>query len=252
MKFKGLLCTVCSICCAVFICSSDAAVSGWTTPSLTAGSATLTPDEDVQPGDTITALLCTSDSSGTFTYAIASQPASAKLTIATADLNVAADKYFDYETETTYVLVVTCTDSSDSDVGTATITLDIQDVNEAPVFPATQYTVTIPDKSGEGTKLFTVVATDEDDANTVAYDIAGGNTNMDFTISASGVITVATGQTLAQSTTGGYELVVEANDNQSPSLTGTTTVWVAVTTCGASAVMVGVMTLILVAVSTLV
>ena len=75
--------------------------------------------------------------------------------------------------------------------------------------------------------------------------ILGGNTNTDFAVSATGVITVATGKTLAKATTPGYSLVYEAADNAATKLTGTLTIHVSVCECsnnGAQSVVAGLIT----------
>jgi hypothetical protein len=53
----------------------------------------------------------------------------------------------------------------------------------------------------------------------------------DWKISSSGVISVNTGVTLSQATKGGYSLIVKAADGGTPALTGSATVWIAVKTC---------------------
>lgn len=227
---------------------TDSTVTGWTMPSITGktGSGSLTVAENKAAGYTVATLACTATSP---TYAIASQPPDNKLEINTAALNIATGKSFDFETGPTYVLEVTCTDS-DNDVGTATITVSVTDVNEAPMFANSLVGATVADGSTAGTTVTSVTATDEDTGDTVTYSIASGNTNNDFTIdSTDGVIKVATGKTLHKSTTLIYQLSVEAADNDASPKTGTVQVVVAVTTCGASAVAVGVMTLALVAIS---
>lgn len=254
MKFYGLLCIVCSIICAVFIGRSEGAITGWSTPAIGTkdgnGTVSTPVAEDLASGASTNITLGVTGTTGTLAFSIVSQPTNGKLTIS-ADglLTLAATFSFDFETEPTYVIVVKCDESGPAnDSATATVTLSITDVNEAPEFADSQYGFTIPDGSTAGTTLTTVTATDQDTGDTIFYSIyEGNNTSTDFAISSSGVITVAPGKTLTRNTTGGYGLFVVAADNGT--LNSYTTVYVVVKTCGASAAMVGIMTLTLVAIS---
>lgn len=75
-----------------------------------------------------------------------------------------------------------------------------------------------------------------------ALFVTGGNTNSDFEVDSVGLITTANAMDAAK--LAGYSLVLEADDG---TLTGTTTVWIAVTDCtsGTTSVVIGFNTLLI-------
>lgn len=216
------------ICLALVVKTSvDAQITAWKEP---AGN---TKDVDAAASTTIAESIATgaatgvtieATGSGTITYAITSQATAGKLTIdaSTGVLTLAAGT-FDFETEPTYVLTIVATDSTDGGpTGTATTTISITNVNEAPEFSASDYTTCIVDGSTEGTSVITLSASDQDDGDIITYSIVSGDTNTDFAIS-SAELQVNTGKTLDMSTTSTYTLTVHAIDDDTPKLTGSAT-----------------------------
>ncbi|SHK48895.1 Metallo-peptidase family M12 [Rubritalea squalenifaciens DSM 18772] len=123
---------------------------------------------------------------------------------ATGEITTAAP--LDFESASQHVLTVTVSDGELSD--TATVTIDVTDVNEAPV---------IADASGVvsedveiGTYVATVAATDQDAGDSVSYAITGGNDGSFAIDSATGVI--STVAELDYETIPAYELEVTASD----------------------------------------
>ncbi|XP_052814000.1 cadherin-related hmr-1-like [Mya arenaria] len=129
------------------------------------------------------------------------------------------------------------TDDGGGAVGTATITLPITDVNEAPTYANAQNEACAVDNSAADTVIGTYTATDQDSGDTITYSINSGNTNTDFTYGTDGKIKVATSKTLDMSTTATYTLVLHATDDDGTALTGSSTVTVSVqAACGAGAI----------------
>ena len=162
-----------------------------------------------------TAVASDPDAGNTLTYSITGEAfgidASGAVTVSAA---------LDHETTESYSLTVTATDGKGlSD--TATVSITVMDVNEAPSFGATTYTFTVPENAVLSELLGTVSATDPDADDTLTYSIGGE----DFTIDASGAVTVA--RLLDYETTKSYSLTATVADGGG--LSGTATVSITVT-----------------------
>ncbi|XP_060575776.1 protocadherin alpha-3-like [Ruditapes philippinarum] len=232
---------------AVIFKFGDAQITGWTKPSaITGASGTATgisKAEDVAVNSEIAEFTATPTGSDTISsYELLTTNTPFEMSAAKLNLKSALN----FESASSYVIKVKATDSA-SNVGTATVTITITDVNEAaPAFGKTSYTVCVADGSAAGTSVTTFSATDQDTANTITYSVNSGDTNTDFKVSTA-KLEVNTGKTLAMSTTAKYTLVVHATDNGSPAKTGTSTYTVNVqSSCnGAAALTVTLMTLLL-------
>ncbi len=135
----------------------------------------------------------------------------------------------DYETTSHYELTVTVSDGGLSD--TATVTIDVTDVNERPNISG--LTTTVAEDAPPGTVLGSVAASDpEDDGLTFA--ISNGNDNGLFAVDGGGVVTVE--GALDFETTSSYDLDVEVSDGE---LADTATVTVAVTDVNEAPVAIG-------------
>jgi hypothetical protein len=114
--------------------------------------------------------------------------------------------------------------------GTATVTVNLTNVNEAPVVnPAT---FAVNENSANGTVVGTVMFTDPDAGQTHTFSITAGNTGGAFAINAgTGQITVATTAALNFEVTPSFSLTVQVTDNgvPAPVLSGTATITVNLT-----------------------
>ena len=128
----------------------------------------------------------------------------------------------DFETAAQYVLTVTVTDSG-SLTDTATVTIDVTNVNENPV--ANDNSGSIAEDAVIGSSVLSVSASDVDAGDSLSYGITAGNIGGEFAIDSSGVITTVNG--LDFETTAQYVLTVTVTD--SGSLTDTATVTIDVT-----------------------
>ncbi|XP_052814043.1 uncharacterized protein LOC128241105 [Mya arenaria] len=204
---------------------AEAEVTAWTAPaaiSTPSGAANATAvAENVAEGAT----LFTATATGAATYSLTDN-AGGKGTIGSTSgiVTLATGQSIDYETASSLKFVIIATATTGAN-GTATITLPITDVNEAPAFSSPTNTVCINDNSAEA-----------------------GNTNTDFAVAkTTGVITVATGKTLSKATAATYALVVKAVDNAATALTGSTTVSVTVGGCSGTGALTALLSLMSVA-----
>ena len=152
-----------------------------------------------------------------------------------------ADTVFDYETASTHMLTVVATNGGNGingthrgDTATATITINIGDVNEhAPAFPADTLTATtVAGWHTAADGVFTTVTANDADGsapnNALGYDIIAGNIGDIFTIDeATGGISVAAGKILDFGLV--YTLTIQASDGGTPPLTATHDITISVT-----------------------
>lgn len=145
-------------------------------------------------------------------------------------LFVKAGTTLNFEGKKTYVVTV---DADDSSLGStpdasANFTLNLIDVNEAPVVPGK--TVTVAENSPVGTVVTSGLATDPDAGQSLTYAIEGGNRNNAFAINpTTGVITVNNPAALDYENEPPYELKIAARDDGAPNLKSTAIIKVVLT-----------------------
>lgn len=127
-----------------------------------------------------------------------------------------------HEILSTYTLTVTVTDNGVGTLSdTATITINIADVNDAPTISNASFG--IAEDAALSTAVGTVSASDEDAGQTLTYAIVAGNTGGAFAIdSATGEITVAAG--LDRETVSSYSLTVTVTDDGTGALQASATI----------------------------
>ncbi|MDO7874420.1 cadherin domain-containing protein [Hymenobacter sp. ASUV-10] len=141
------------------------------------------------------------------------------LNSSTGQLTVADVAQLDYETTPTFILTVQVSDGSLT--SSATVTVNLTNVNEAPSIAA--QTRSVAENSANGTNVGAALTASDPDANpTLSYSITAGNSAGKFAINSStGQLTVA--GTLDYETTPSYSLTVRVSDG---SLTSSATVTV--------------------------
>lgn len=103
---------------------------------------------------------------------------------------------------------------------TATVMINVGDINERPVME--DVTFSVNENSAGGTVVGTLTATDPDFGQSIQYSISGGNINGAFLINpTTGTITVANGNPLNFETLADYVLSIDATDSGFPSSTKT-------------------------------
>lgn len=134
-------------------------------------------------------------------------------------LSVANSSALNFESNPTFSLVVKAQDNgSPSLSGQSTITINLINVNEAPIINDQSFSVV--QNSAVGTTVGTVTASDPDAGQTLTYTILSGNTNSAFVINSStGVLSVNNSSAINYTTTPAFTLVVKVTDNGSGNLT---------------------------------
>ncbi|MDZ4689514.1 MAG: cadherin domain-containing protein [Planctomycetaceae bacterium] len=193
----------------------------------TANNATFAIAENRPSGHVVGTDVATDPDAGqTLTYAItagntgnvfAINTGTGQITVASPTLN--------FEGINQYNLTVQATDNGTPALSdTATVTINITNLNEAPMFLAPT-TFTISENRPVG-QFVGDVNTSDPEGNTVTYSIVGGDPNTQFAInSATGVITVAKA-TINYEATPQFLLSVKAQDNGSPANSRTQTITV--------------------------
>ncbi|MBC6402001.1 MAG: cadherin domain-containing protein, partial [Ekhidna sp.] len=147
----------------------------------------------------------------TLTYTLSGDNSSDFAIDGNGQLTVVGD--LDHETKGTYSLTVTAADDDavNSLSAMTTVTITVDDVNEAPVFADGTVAFTIDEDANVNANVGAVVAaTDEDEGQHLTYDLTGVNSS-DFAIDNEGQITVA--GDLDHETTDEYTLTVTARDD---------------------------------------
>ncbi|QDU75025.1 Cadherin domain protein [Bremerella volcania] len=183
--------------------------------SVGAAVGTVTADSQDGPTDTLTYSITGIDSGFEGTFAI--NASTGAITVAdTANLN--------FENKTSFTVEVQVIDSKGDGLGgaglvtTQNITINVNDVNEAPVFAQDPYTLTVEENSTNPTVVSggPIVATDvdaDDQGTNLTYAITGGTGASLFDIDpTTGVVTVKTGATLDYETTDSYTLDISVTD----------------------------------------
>ena len=167
------------------------------TPTFSQSSYTTTLDENVAASTsvmTVTATDTDAGASGTITFSVLSGTGSSLFTIDGTTGIITTTGTIDYETLTTYDLIVKAADGgSPSLSSTCFVQISVNDLNDnTPIFPASSVTVSITESSSVGTAVTTAGATDADSItgnnNVIVYSFSTASAK--FTInSATGAIT---------------------------------------------------------------
>ncbi len=140
----------------------------------------------------------------------------------TGQITVADNTNLNYEATSSYGLTVQVEDSGTL-TDTATITVNVTDVNEAP--SASDDTFSLAEDAANGTVVGTVSASDPDAGDSLTYSITAGNTGGAFAIdSNTGQISVANTAALDYETNPSFNLTVQVSDSGTPGLTDTATI----------------------------
>lgn len=192
------------------------------TPSISDQNFTL--DENSVNGAVVgTAVASDPDSGDTLSYSITAGNTGGAFAInpSTGAITVNTSAAVNFEATPVFNLTVQVTDAgllSD----TATITINLNNVNEAPTL--TDQVFALDENSINGSAVGTVTAVDQDSGDTISYSITAGNTGGAFAINpTTGAITVSSSAALNFEVTPAFILTVQATDGLLPS-TATVTV----------------------------
>lgn len=121
---------------------------------------------------------------------------------------------FDFEAQSTYSIVIEVTDSWQY-IFQKTITISINNINEAPNLVTTQ--LTVPENSPQGFQVGKIMALDQDFNQSLSYSITSGNANGAFALNpATGMLTIATPSLINFEAQPTITLAITVNDNGSP------------------------------------
>ncbi len=189
------------------------------TPVLNDTSFDLPENSDV---DTLVGTVTATDDDfgDSLSYTIINSLPEAAFTIGTTtgEIKVSASGPLDFETNPLFTLTIEVEDSG-SLTDTAQVTINLEDVNEAPVIdPAGPFNV--PENTVTGTAVGTpITASDVDAGDAITFTITAGNASGAFAINDStGQITVANGSLLDFDTPPtSYNLTIKAEDSSGES-----------------------------------
>jgi hypothetical protein len=117
----------------------------------------------------------------------------------------------------------------------ATITVNLSNVNEAPVVENQSFTVA--ENSVAGTVVHAVAVTQVDAGETLTYSITAGNGAGAFSINSNGELVVADASLLNHETTASYTLTVKVTDSGDPAKSDEATITVTVSNVNETPVM---------------
>ncbi len=130
----------------------------------------------------------------------------------TGVITVADSNQLDFETISTFNLTVKVTDDGIGHLNdTGVITINLSGVNELPII--INQTFMLPENSLNGSIVGTVFATDPDAGDYLSFSITTGNDLNIFTISSTGVITIADSSQLDFETFSMFNLTVQVTDD---------------------------------------
>ena len=163
------------------------------------------------------------DAGDTLTYAITGGNTGGAFAInaTTGEITVNNSAALNFETNPTFSLTVQVTDAGTPGLtDTATVTINLNNLNETPVVNDQAFSV--DENAANGTVVGTVAASDPDAGDTLTYAITGGNTGSAFTINATtGEISVNNSAALNFEATPAFNLTVQVTDPGTPELTDT-------------------------------
>ncbi len=144
----------------------------------------------------------------------------------TGAVTVAVSDALDFETKSSYNLTVKIADNGGLD-STAVVSIEIQNVNEPPVFINDTIYVDEDIEPSKLNEIYTLTATDPDKGQTVKFNMIDGDPNKnDVRVTSSGKVYVY--NSLSYKDKPKYVLTISAYDNGSPSMSTTATLTVIV------------------------
>lgn len=184
-------------------------------------------NENVSNGTLIGTIVASDPNSGQLlSYTIISGNTNSAFTINSTNgrLSVNNSTTINYESISRFSLTVRATDNGAGNLwAQATITVNVINVNEAPILNASTFSVR--EFASNGSFVGVVRGNDPDAGQSVSYQIVSGNTSNAFTLNASnGAINVINSQALNANINPFFNLIVRIKDNGQPSLYSTGTI----------------------------
>ncbi len=180
-------------------------------PSFTDGESTdRSVAENTVSGVNIgTAIAATDPDGNTLTYTLSGTDASS-FDIDESSGQLKTKATLDYETKDVYTITVTVSDSSLTD--TISVTININNVNEAPVFTEGNTTVrSVAENADVGTDIGTPVGATDEDGNSLTYTIGGTDADIFDIVDSSGQLKTKT--TLDRESKSTYAITITVTDD---------------------------------------
>ena len=118
----------------------------------------------------------------------------------------------DYETQSTYTLIITAADSQ-SLADTITVTINVTDVNEAPVYASESVSLDIPENAAVNTNIGGPLSATDPEGDSLTYTLGGTDAASFSIVSSSGQL--QTNTSLDYDTKDTYTVTVTATDSNS-------------------------------------
>ncbi len=193
-------------------------------PTFDTASYDFTIPEDAATGDSVGAVSASDPDEGqSVAYSITAGNDAGRFSINAETGEISVASVLDYETASSHTLTVQASDGNGGR-DTATVTITVTNVNEAPVFNPGSYDFSIAESANTWTSIGRLTATDQDDGDTITYSITSGNADDRFMIDWTYGDILLTKE-LDYETTPSYTLTVEARDGNG----GTATASVGIT-----------------------
>ena len=173
-------------------------------PSLSSTLAQDSFDENIASGTSIASVSASDPESGSLTYSLSGT--GSNLFSIDANGNITLTGGLDYESATSYDLVITVSDGVNQT--SETITISVADVNEAPSLSSTLAQDSFDENIASGTSIASVSASDPE-SGSLTYSLSGTGSNL-FSIDANGNITLTGGLDYESATS--YDLVITVSD----------------------------------------
>ena len=173
-------------------------------PSLTNALAASSFAENVSTGTTIASASASDPESQTITYSLSGTGSGNFAVDSAGNITLAAG--LDYETATSYSLTLSASDGVNTTNNSLTITID--DVNEAPSLSNTLAASSFAENVATGTTIASASASDPE-AQTITYSLSGTGSDK-FAVDSAGNITLSSA--LDYETTTSYSLTLTASD----------------------------------------
>ena len=171
-------------------------------------TATRAVAENTATGVNIGAAVAATDPDGnTLTYTLGGMDADA-FAIVSASGQLKTKAALDYETKNTYSVTITVSDGGLTD--TISVTINVTDVNEAPVFPADSATRTVAENTVAATNIGAAFTATDADNDTLTYTLGGADAAAFAIVSTTGQL--KTRAALDYETKNAYTLTITVSD----------------------------------------
>ncbi len=154
------------------------------------------------------AVSATDDDSDTLTYSLGGTDA-ASFDIVTTSGQLQTKTTLDYETKSSYSVTITAQDPGDLSA-TISVTINVTDVNEAPVFSSDSITLTVAENTGASVNIGSAVSATDPDGDTLSYSLSGTDATSFDIVNTSGQLQTKTA--LDYETKTSYSVTITAKD----------------------------------------